>query len=89
MQFLPCERPLYAEALAHAVAGEVEDVPTRIFSAEHLMAIALETGRAKDHLRLLQFLEEGTHDRAKFQAILRRHGLVDKWERFNLRYPQP
>jgi hypothetical protein len=29
----------------------------RVFTPEHLAAIALETGRAKDKARLLQFLE--------------------------------
>jgi len=51
----------------------------RVFTAEHLAAIALQTGRAKDKARLLQFIESGTLDAARFQAILSRHGLTAAW----------
>jgi len=89
VQFLPTEKPLYAEALAHALGGDMDGVPVRVFSAEHLMAIALDTGRIKDHLRLVQFLEAGVADRVKLDDILRRHGLVDKWTRFTEKYLTP
>jgi hypothetical protein len=36
-------------------------------SPKHLAAIALQTGRAKNHIRLLQFLEHGAVDRKKLQ----------------------
>ena len=35
VQFLPTERPLYAEALALALGRDVDEVPVRVFSAEH------------------------------------------------------
>jgi hypothetical protein len=41
----------------------------RVFTAEHLAAIALQTGRSKDKLRLLQFVESGVLDAAKFQDM--------------------
>jgi len=34
-------------------------------SAAHLLAIALCTGRSKDHIRVLQFIEQNAVDRAK------------------------
>jgi hypothetical protein len=89
VQFLPTEKPLYAEALAKAVTRDVDGVPVRVFSAEHLMAIALDTGRLKDHMRIAQFIEAGVFDHEKLDAILRRHGLVDKWRRFEHRFLQP
>ena len=89
MQFLPVEKPLYADALAHAITRDVDGIPVRVFSAEHLMAIALDTGRSKDHARLVQFVEAGVFDPVLFDAVLRRHGLVDKWERFEQRFLQP
>lgn len=89
VQFLPVEKPLYADALAHAITRDVDGVPVRVFSAEHLMAIALDTGRAKDHARLVQFVEAGVFDPAQLDAILQRHGLVDKWRRFEQRFLQP
>jgi len=47
-----------------------------------LTAIALETGRAKDYAQILQFIESGALDADKLDEILKRHGLVEKWERF-------
>src|SRR5262249_42624427 len=62
VQFLPPTGPLVEEALAEAVEADVDGVNARVFTAEHLAAIALETGRAKDKARLLQFIEEGALD---------------------------
>lgn len=70
------------EALAQAVETDVEGVRTRVMTAEHLTAIALETGRAKDAARILQFIESGALDADKLDDILQRHGLIAKWERF-------
>src|SRR5678815_1732287 len=48
VQFLPTGTPLVDEALNGAVVHDVEGTPTRVFTAEHLAAIALQLGRAKD-----------------------------------------
>ena len=82
VQFLPPENALVEEALARAVETDVEGVRTRVMTAEHLTAIALQTGRAKDAARVLQFIESGTLDADTLDRILRRHGLIAKWERF-------
>ena len=47
VQFLPCSNELEREALRGAVSTKVEGVPTWVMPAEHLVAIALNTGRAK------------------------------------------
>ena len=57
VQFLPAANPLITEALEQAVEKKVAEVSARVFTAEHLAAIALQTGRAKDKARLLQFVE--------------------------------
>ena len=82
VQFLPPPTPLAEEALVEAVSFDVEGVPTRVFSAEHLACIALELGRPKDKARLLQFIEAGVLDPARLEAILARHQLSGKWQRF-------
>jgi hypothetical protein len=86
VQFLPPGNSLVAEALAQAIETEVEGVRTRVMTAEHLAAIALQTGRAKDAARVLQFIESGTLDPEKLDEILSRHGLVAEWERFGDRF---
>lgn len=74
------------EALDKAVSGEVGGSPVRVFSAEHLAAIALQTGRAKDKARLLQFVESGVLDASKFEQLVIRHGLADDWEKFGRQF---
>jgi hypothetical protein len=82
VQFLPPGNALVEEALAQAIETDVEGVRTRVMTAEHLTAIALQTGRAKDFARILQFIESGSIETDKLEAILKRHGLVAKWEQF-------
>ena len=86
VQFLPSGTPLVEEALLEAVIRDVEDVPARVFTAEHLAAMALQTGRAKDKARLLQFIESGILDASLFENILARHGLMDRWQRFERQF---
>lgn len=57
-----------------------------VFTAEHLCAIALEVGRAKDKARLLQFIEAGAFEAARFQSILTRHGLTSRWQQFERQF---
>jgi hypothetical protein len=86
VQFLPAGNELELEALAEAVPTTVEDVGTWVMTAEHLAAIALRTGRPKDHNRILQFIEQGAVDRKKLQMIVERHNLTGKWKQFESRF---
>jgi len=86
VQFLPVGNPLLEEALRDSVSRDVDGTPARVFTAEHLAAIALQTGRAKDKARLLQFIDAGALDAARFQAILDRHGLLDSWRKFERQF---
>jgi hypothetical protein len=89
VQFLPPNSPLVEEALAQAAERDVDGIPARVFTAEHLAAIALQTGRAKDKARLLQFVESGQLDAGTFQAILERHALAAAWQRFEKQFLAP
>jgi hypothetical protein len=86
VQFLPPANDLEKEAVANAHLTVIEDVTTRVMSPEHLVAIALQTGRSKDHIRVLQFVEHEAVDLEKLQEILDRHQLTVKWENFKRRY---
>jgi hypothetical protein len=86
VQFLPASDPLELEALNEAVPTTVENVPTWVMTSEHLAAIALRTGRAKDHSRILQFFEQGAIDGKKLRSVIERHGLSAKWRQFERRY---
>jgi hypothetical protein len=81
LQILPDSDALTAEAIRAAMTVEYEGTPTRVFRAEHLCAIALQTGRTKDYLRVQMFLEQSAVDRAVLSGILQRYGLADRMER--------
>jgi hypothetical protein len=86
VQFLPPVNDLVREALDQAVEKDADGLRTRVFTAEHMAAIALETGRAKDKARVLQFIEADVLDMKKFQSVLARHALVDRWQQFKQQF---
>ena len=86
VQFLLSGDDLEREAVAQALATTVEGVSTRVLSAEHLVAIALRTGRSKDHIRILQFIEQTAVNREKLQSVLERHGLTANRKQFGCRF---
>jgi hypothetical protein len=88
VQFLPAGTPLVEEALRSAVMTDLKGEPIRIMTAEHLAAIALQLGRAKDFLRLRQFIEQGVLNSKSFEDILQRHALLERWRNFGDRYLQ-
>ncbi|HEX3720377.1 MAG TPA: hypothetical protein VH595_20690 [Verrucomicrobiae bacterium] len=87
VQFLTPGTPLAEEALRESVIQDVDGTPARVFTAEHLAAIALQTGRAKDKARLLQFVEAAVLNPVRFKDILTRHSLLDAWRRFERQFP--
>jgi hypothetical protein len=87
VQFIPASSPLDFEALGHAETvedtfGMDEIVSTRVLSAEHVVATALNVGRPKDYTRIIAFLDEQAVDLARLKATLERHGLDAKWVMF-------
>lgn len=87
IQFLlPEANSLTDEALTEAVEKDVDGLTARVFTAEHVAAIALQTGRSKDKTRLAQFIEERALDMQRFQQILARHNLVERWEQFEQQF---
>ncbi len=80
VQFLPDYNALVEEALSEAKDTTYEDTPTRVFRAEHLAAIMLQTGRPKDRERLASFVDEGELDRDYLKDILDRYDLATRWK---------
>ena len=89
VQFLPAESMLLQEAVEAAREVDFEGVRAWVMRAEHLMAIALQTGRGKDFARLVTFMETRVADEAKLHEILERHGLSAAWKRFEQMYLSP
>jgi hypothetical protein len=86
VQFLPAGSPLLQEALAASVEKDVDGTGARVFTPEHIAAIALDTGRAKDKARVLQFIEAGVLDLERLQEIIARHSLTGHWQQFERQF---
>ncbi len=86
VQFLTPNDDLERKAVMNALPTEVDGVRTWVMPAEHLVAIALKTGRAKDYSRIVQFVEQGTVDQQKLLLILGQHGLMEKWKQFEIKF---
>ncbi|MDD5139621.1 MAG: hypothetical protein PHY43_05085 [Verrucomicrobiales bacterium] len=85
VQLIPAHDALTEEAVREATEKTVGQTKTRVMRAEHLIAIALKTGRAKDYMRIALLLEEAEVDDARLRDILCRHQLQDRWEKYRLK----
>lgn len=79
VQFLPAYNALLEEALAEARETRYESTPARVVRAEHLLAIALQTGRDKDRERVRLLREQARLDQKYLNGILARHKLEGRW----------
>lgn len=80
VQFLPAYNALLEEALREARETPYQATSTRVLRVEHLVAICLQTGRAKDRERVRILREQATLDHEYLAAVLRRHQLEGKWK---------
>jgi len=85
VQLIPAYDALTEEAVRTAVEKTVGQTRTRVMRVEHLIAIALKTGRAKDRTRIALLLDEAEVDEANLLDILARHRLQDRWEGYKLK----
>lgn len=79
VQLLTAYNSLVLEATRDAQPRTVGATLTRVVRVEHLLAISVQTGRAKDRARVEQLLEEADVDRAALASILERFGLTERW----------
>ena len=79
VQFLSAGTPLLDEALQEAREVTYGDVSTRVFGAEHLAAVAVQTGRPKDRQRVQMFLDSGVLNEKRLDEVLLRHGLKERF----------
>jgi hypothetical protein len=83
VDILPAADTLDDEALREAVDARVGRQPARILTAEHAVAIAVRTGRPRDHMKIARLLASapGAVDHRKLQTVLERHQLLEAWRR--------
>jgi hypothetical protein len=86
VQFVPASESVQEEAVAQAERVAFAGAYTLIFSAEHLAAELLRSGRPKDHARVVSLLESEQMDMTAFRDIISRHRLAETWRKFCFRY---
>jgi len=86
VQFLPIFNILIEEAVERANTVKVGETPVRVMRPEHLVAIMLDTGRAKDYARISCFLDSGAVNPANLTDVLSRHNLEAKWDDYRRKF---
>ena len=82
VQFIPAYNSLVEEALIKAKPKKFGTVSVRVFGLEYLMAIMLQTGRAKDWARVIQAKEETDFDEKLLKKLVQKNGLENAWHKF-------
>jgi len=95
VQILPAYKPLVEEAIFNAVEVLFGDIKTKVFTAEYLCAIALDTGRIKDYYRVAMFIEQSAVNLDELEVLVDRFELQEKvrhvqnWpEKHNIQKPR-
>jgi hypothetical protein len=86
VQFLFASQSIQEEAVVQAEEVAFGQSRTRIFSATHLAAELLRSGREKDILRVIKLFRSEEVNRSAFHDIIRRHGLGEKWAELASRF---
>lgn len=82
VQFLPAYNVLLEEALNEANTVDYDGIETAVLSCEYLAAVAVQTGRVKDRMRIHMFLDNDVLDISKIEEILTRHNLTERWKQW-------
>ena len=82
VQFMPVSNPLEEDAYRTAQTLDYEGIPVRVVLAEYLLAIMLNVGRLKDYARIEMFVKQDAVNYERFEEIITRHGLQEKWSEY-------
>jgi len=86
VKFIPVYNELVKEAVLKAVRKEYEGISTVVLKPEYLMAIMLDTNRAKDRERIIKMLNEAEISADLLKTILNAHGLIKAYNNFRKKY---
>lgn len=82
IDFTPATTDLVTEAMKNAKTLQIDSVAFKIFSPEYLVAVALETNRAKDLLKVHALFDHDKVDIKILEDLLTRYNLGNRWEKF-------
>lgn len=79
VQFIPVYNDLVREAVGKAVEKKIGPIKARVVAPEYLVAIMVQTSRKKDAVNAVKMLDETKIDRPALSKILKKHGLLLKF----------
>lgn len=77
---------LWKEAIENADIIKIENLDTKVIGKEHLIAMWIFAGRAKDYQKITMFWEADFLDEEKLFNILEKHNLKAKWDKESWRF---
>lgn len=77
---------LWTEAVENAQVMQIDEFAAPVIDKEHLTAMWLLAGRAKDYQKIAMFCEAGLLNETKLFDILARHDLMRKWTKEKRRF---
>lgn len=86
VQILPAYTPLVEDAVRDAREQTFESLSVPVVTADYLCAIALQTGRPKDYLRVYSLIQAGCVTAAKLRQLIQTHDLQERWNDYARRY---
>jgi hypothetical protein len=86
VQFILVYNDLVKDGVLYAAEKNYGNTPTRVLKPEYLIALMLQTYRAKDKERLNKFLQETTIDYPLLDSILLKYNLKNVFETFKEQY---
>ncbi len=84
--FIPAYNDFVREAVENAATLKYRDVEAKVLTTEYLVAISLETSRAKDRERVIRLLEDAAIGRSVLNRILEAHGLGGKLKKLERKF---
>ena len=87
VQFIEASHsPLWTESVEDADRMKIDGLDVSVIGKEHLVAMWLFAGRAKDYQKITMFREAGFLDETRMFDILERHDLMSKWKKEKWRF---
>ena len=86
VQFIPTFDELSANAVREADCVDLDGVAVRVVTAVYLATMALQTGRAKDHIRILALLECEAVTMDDVEKMVATYNLAEAWHTFRRRF---
>ncbi len=81
-QFIPVYNELVREAVQNSTEVKYGKIKTNVLGLEYLIAVMLQTYRAKDRERIIKIFEEAKVDLKLLKKLLKKYNLYGKYTEF-------